>query len=47
MVKNNFEINTTITIKKSTKERFDNLGRKTESSDKLLNRIMDEIKTRV
>ena len=33
--------NTTITIKQTTKERFDKHGSKTESSDKLLNRILD------
>ena len=37
-------MNTTLTIKKVTKERFDKLGHKTESSDKLLSRLMDAYK---
>lgn len=35
---------TTLPLKKGTKERLGTFGNKNESWDKLLNRLMDEIK---
>ena len=38
---------TTMTIKKNTKERFDALGKKNESSNDLLNRVLDVAEKRM
>ncbi len=38
---------TTMTVKKTTKGRFDSLGKKNESSDDLLNRVLDISEKRI